>query len=98
MPDPCREQRAHWASAALHLVERSLFSGRRNRMSADVRPVHSVDQRRWSQVGPVWALLALLGTGAWIYTVARARSMGVGPGTMDMNVEFFGSVWVAMMA
>jgi len=49
-------------------------------------------------VAPLWALLALLGAGAWIYTVSRARDMGVGPGTMGMAFVFFATMWVAMMA
>src|SRR5919198_1035830 len=67
-------------------------------MSADVRTVDPIAVRRWSRVLPTWFLLALVGAGAWIYTVTRARSMGVGPGTMDMAVVFFTTMWVAMMA
>ena len=67
-------------------------------MSTRTSAVRAFDQRRWSEVAPVWALLALLGAGAWIYTVSRARDMGVGPGTMGMAFAFFATMWVAMMA
>lgn len=46
----------------------------------------------------LWAILALVGGLAWVATVAQARSMGAGPGTMDMTFPFFVVIWVAMMA
>jgi len=67
-------------------------------MSTRTSAVRAFDQRRWSEVAPLWSLLALLGAGAWIYTVTRARDMGVGPGTMGMAFVFFIAMWVAMMA
>src|SRR6266508_5997389 len=71
---------------------------KRGRMSTRTFAVRAFDQRRWSEVAPLWSLLALLGAGAWIYTVSRARDMGVGPGTMGMAFVFFATMWVAMMA
>ncbi len=67
-------------------------------MSTRTSAVRAFDQRRWSEIAPLWALLAMLGAGAWIYTVTRARDMGVGPGTMGMAFAFFIAMWVAMMA
>jgi predicted metal-binding membrane protein len=67
-------------------------------MNAEVRVIDSVETRQPPRVWPVWSLLALVGAGAWVYTVTRARAMGVGPGTMDMAVVFFTTMWLAMMA
>jgi predicted metal-binding membrane protein len=50
------------------------------------------------QSGPLWALLALVGGAAWVVTVDQARSMGAGPGTMDMAFPLFVGMWVTMMA
>jgi predicted metal-binding membrane protein len=50
------------------------------------------------RIVPLWAALAAIGAGAWVYTVLRAREMGTGPGTMDMTAPFFAGMWVAMMA
>jgi predicted metal-binding membrane protein len=47
---------------------------------------------------PVWALLAVAGGAAWIWTAGQAESMGSGPGTMGMAFPFFVGMWVVMMA
>ena len=44
-----------------------------------------------------WATLAVLGAIAWVVTVAMARDMGVGPGTMGTTFLVFLAAWVAMM-
>jgi predicted metal-binding membrane protein len=49
-------------------------------------------------IGPMWALLALVGGVAWVVTVGQARGMGTGPGTMDMAFPFFVGMWAVMMA
>jgi predicted metal-binding membrane protein len=46
----------------------------------------------------VWVTLALLGGLAWVATAAQSRSMGTGPGTMDMAFLYFVAMWVVMMA
>jgi predicted metal-binding membrane protein len=35
---------------------------------------------------------------AWAVTIAQARGMGVGPGTMGMALPLFLAMWIAMMA
>lgn len=47
---------------------------------------------------PVWASLAAMGAIAWVVTVAQAREMGAGPGTMGLAFPLFAAMWVAMMA
>jgi predicted metal-binding membrane protein len=49
------------------------------------------------ELAPTWALLAVLGAIGWVVTVAMARDMGVGPGTMDTAFVVFLAAWVAMM-
>lgn len=44
-----------------------------------------------------WALFAVLGAIGWVVTVAMARDMGVGPGTMGTAFLVFLAGWVAMM-
>src|SRR5579885_1007777 len=44
-----------------------------------------------------WALFAVLGVIGWVVTVAMARDMGVGPGTMGTAFLVFLAGWVAMM-
>ena len=44
-----------------------------------------------------WAVLAVLGAIGWVVTVAMARDMGVGPGTMGTAFLVFLAGWVAMM-
>ncbi len=67
-------------------------------MSTQSHAVHPLTARRWADVWPAWLLLGLLGAGAWVFAVTRARDMGVGPGTMDVAFLFFAATWVAMMA
>lgn len=43
------------------------------------------------------SLLAVLGAVGWAVTVAIARDMGVGPGTMGTEFLVFMAAWVAMM-
>jgi predicted metal-binding membrane protein len=57
--------------------------------------VHSLSRR---QLVRPWAALAALAVVAWVITVALARSMGNGPGTMGLALLPFLGVWVAMMA
>jgi predicted metal-binding membrane protein len=47
---------------------------------------------------PVWTALLLLSAAAWTVTVARAREMGLGPGTMGMGIVLFTGMWTVMMA
>ena len=47
---------------------------------------------------PAWAALVLLAVLAWVVTVAQARGMGVGPGTMGLSLPLFLAMWVVMMA
>lgn len=49
------------------------------------------------ELAPTWAPLAVLGAIGWVVTVAMARDMGVGPGTMDTAFVVFLAAWVAMM-
>jgi len=44
------------------------------------------------------AVLVALGALAWLATIAQARDMGNGPGTMGMSFPFFLAMWVVMMA
>lgn len=44
------------------------------------------------------AVLVALGALAWVATVAQARDMGNGPGTMGMSLPVFLPMWVVMMA
>lgn len=64
--------------------------------------VGTVADRAWGQslreAVPLWAILALVGGGAWILTAGQARSMGAEPGTMGMAFVGFVTMWVAMMA
>jgi predicted metal-binding membrane protein len=48
-------------------------------------------------VARTWAVLAVLGAIGWVVTVAMARDMGVGPGTMNTAFVLFLAAWVAMM-
>jgi len=47
---------------------------------------------------PWWIGLCLFAAFAWVVTIAQARSMGVGPGTMGLSLWAFLVVWVVMMA
>src|SRR5881409_3715690 len=79
-------------------IRRSVDPTEERRMSVEASTARPFVGRRWSQVGPLWALLVIAGGGAWIYTVAGARRMGVRPGTMGMAFWLFVATWVAMMA
>jgi predicted metal-binding membrane protein len=50
------------------------------------------------QIALPWAVLATLGGLAWLATIAQARNMGTGPGTMGMSLPFFLGMWIVMMA
>jgi predicted metal-binding membrane protein len=50
------------------------------------------------QLAPAWIALTALAALAWAVTIAQARGMGVGPGTMGMALPLFLAMWVAMMA
>ena len=52
----------------------------------------------WREAAPSWAALVVLAALAWVLTVAQARGMGIGPGTMGMALPLFMGMWVAMMA
>jgi predicted metal-binding membrane protein len=60
-----------------------------------IRPVRSVPRR---QLALPWIALAAVATAAWVITVAQARSMGNGPGTMGFALLPFLALWVLMMA
>lgn len=45
-----------------------------------------------------WVLVTLVAVPAWVLTVAQARAMGVGPGTMGTALPLFLLLWVTMMA
>ncbi len=59
------------------------------------RPVQSLPPR---QLALPWIAVAALAAAAWAITVARARSMGDGPGTMGLALLPFLGLWVLMMA
>ena len=50
------------------------------------------------QLAPAWIALVVLAVLAWVVTVAQARGMGIGPGTMGLALPAFIAMWVAMMA
>jgi predicted metal-binding membrane protein len=49
------------------------------------------------QLARPWIAAAGLAAAAWAITVAQARSMGNGPGTMGLALPGFLALWVAMM-
>jgi predicted metal-binding membrane protein len=59
------------------------------------RPVQAVPPR---QLAVPWIAVAALAAAAWAVTVALARSMGNGPGTMGLALLPFLGLWVVMMA
>jgi predicted metal-binding membrane protein len=63
--------------------------------AAVTRPVQALPSR---QLAPPWIVLAALAAAAWAITVALARSMGNGPGTMGLALLPFLGLWVLMMA
>ena len=50
------------------------------------------------QIALPWGVLTALAVLAWSATIAQARTMGDGPGTMGMTLPFFLAMWVVMMA
>ncbi|MGA5195680.1 DUF2182 domain-containing protein [Streptomyces exfoliatus] len=44
-----------------------------------------------------WSVMALLAALAWVLTVAQARGMGAGPGTMGLALPLFLLLWLTMM-
>jgi predicted metal-binding membrane protein len=59
-----------------------------------VRAVRNLPPR---QVALPWIALAALAAAAWAITVAQARNMGNGPGTMGLALLPFLGLWVLMM-
>jgi predicted metal-binding membrane protein len=59
-----------------------------------MRSVRSLPQR---QLARPWIALVALAAAAWAITVAQARSMGNGPGTMGLALLPFLVLWVLMM-
>ena len=59
-----------------------------------VRPAQSAGLR---QLARPWIALVALAAAAWAITVAQARSMGNGPGTMGLALLPFLALWVLMM-
>jgi predicted metal-binding membrane protein len=51
-----------------------------------------------ADAAPAWGALVILAVAAWFVTVAQARGMGIGPGTMGMDLPIFVGTWVVMMA
>jgi predicted metal-binding membrane protein len=49
------------------------------------------------RLAPAWLALVLLAALAWVLTVAQARGMEAGPGTMGLGLPLFVVMWVAMM-
>ncbi|MFD8388611.1 DUF2182 domain-containing protein [Streptomyces sp. NPDC059680] len=49
-------------------------------------------------LAPAWLLVAPIAVPAWVLTVAQARAVGVGPGTMGMALPLFLLPWVTMTA
>ena len=63
--------------------------------AAVTRPAHSLLRR---QLVRPWIALAALAAAAWVVTIALARGMANGPGTMGLALLPFLGVWVVMMA
>ncbi len=49
------------------------------------------------QLAPAWVALVVLAALAWVVTIDQANGMGVGPGTMGLELPAFIALWVAMM-
>src|SRR5450755_422840 len=60
-----------------------------------VRPWQNLPPR---QLARPWIALTVLAAAAWAITIAQARSMGNGPGTMGLALLPFLALWVVMMA
>jgi predicted metal-binding membrane protein len=50
-----------------------------------------------AQLARPWIALAVIAAAAWALTIAQARSMGNGPGTMGLALLPFVGLWVLMM-
>jgi predicted metal-binding membrane protein len=50
------------------------------------------------RIGPLWAVLILVGGAAWAWVVGQDFEMGNGVGTMGMSFAFFAGMWAVMMA
>ncbi len=59
-----------------------------------IRPVRNLPPR---QLAVPWIALVALAAAAWAITVAQARNMGNGPGTMGLALLPFLALWVLMM-
>jgi predicted metal-binding membrane protein len=59
-----------------------------------IRPVRGVPRR---QLALPWIALAALAAAGWVITVAQARNMGNGPGTMGLALLPFLALWILMM-
>jgi predicted metal-binding membrane protein len=59
-----------------------------------IRPVRNLPPR---QLALPWIALVALAAAAWAITVAQARNMGNGPGTMGLALLPFLALWVLMM-
>jgi predicted metal-binding membrane protein len=57
-------------------------------------PVQNLSLR---QLAPPWIVFVGIAAAAWAITVAQARSMGTGSGTMGLALPLFLVVWVLMM-
>ena len=58
------------------------------------RPVQALSPR---QLAVPWIAVAALAAVAWAVTIALARNMGNGPGTMGLALPAFLGLWVVMM-
>jgi predicted metal-binding membrane protein len=63
--------------------------------AAGTRPVQALPPR---QLTLPWLAVAALAAVAWAVTIALARHMGNGPGTMGLALLPFLGLWVVMMA
>lgn len=63
--------------------------------AAGRRPVQALTPR---QLAVPWAAVGALAAAAWAVTIALARSMGNGPGTMGLALLPFLGLWVVMMS
>jgi predicted metal-binding membrane protein len=76
-------------------AERGLVMVERTGLAAATRPVQALPRR---QLAPPWVAVAALAAAAWAVTIAQARHMGNGPGTMGLELLPFLGLWVLMMA
>ena len=67
----------------------------RSGLASATRPVLALPPR---QLAVPWIAVAALAAVAWVVTVALARDMGNGPGTMGLALLPFLGLWAVMMA